>query len=209
MYDEENLKMAAKWIESPDKLEIYGAPIEFELTPEQKYKFIENFYASSYFDSDTKKALKEKIFESDTSDKGKKVQLLCDQSLPDPEQKERIWASITNFENEDTLETAQIKMQGFFKKNQQLELIQPYFEKYFDVMGEVVEKKDREFAEIFLNSMSPAFMARDSDETAFREYLRNPAFKERSFFILFLKKQMETIETVRKSRHLCETSKLD
>ncbi len=100
-------------------------------------------------------------------------------------------------------------MQGFFKKNQQLDLIQPYFEKYFDVLGEVVEKKDREFAEIFLNILSPAFMARDSDEAAFREYLRNPAFKERNFFILFLKKQMETIETVRKSRQLCETSKLD
>ena len=60
-----------------------------------------------------------------------------------------------------------------------------------------------------MNTLSPAFMARDSDEKAFRDYLRNPAFAERNFFILFLKKQMEIIETVRKSRHLCDTSKLD
>ena len=88
-------------------------------------------------------------------------------------------------------------------------MIQPYFEKYFDALGEIVDKKDREFAEIFMNQMSPAFMARDSDEQNFRDYLRNPAYKDRNFFILFLKKQMEVIETVRKSRHLCETSKLD
>jgi len=100
-------------------------------------------------------------------------------------------------------------MQGFFKKNQQLDLIQPYFTKYFDILGEVIDKKDREFAEVFMNTMSPAFMARDQDEEAFRTYLRNPTFKERNFFILFLKKQMEIIETVRKSRQLCESSKLD
>ena len=100
-------------------------------------------------------------------------------------------------------------MKGFFQRNQQLDLIQPYFEKYFDVLGEIVERKDREYAEIFMNTLSPAFMARDSDEKAFRDYLRNPAFAERNFFILFLKKQMEIIETVRKSRNLCDSSKLD
>jgi len=88
-------------------------------------------------------------------------------------------------------------------------LIAPYFEKYFDILGEVVEKRDREFAEVFMNTLSPAFMARESDEQAFRDYLRNPAYKDRNFFVLFLKKQMEVIETVRKSRALCEGSKLD
>ena len=73
----------------------------------------------------------------------------------------------------------------------------------------MVEKKDREYAEVFMNTLSPAFMARDSDEKAFRDYLRNPVFKERNFFIQFLKKQMEVIETVRKSRKLCEASMLD
>ena len=52
-------------------------------------------------------------------------------------------------------------------------------------------------------------MARESDEQAFRDYLRNPAYQERDFFIRFLKKQMETIEIVRKSRDLCEKSMLD
>ena len=77
------------------------------------------------------------------------------------------------------------------------------------MLGEIVEKRDREYAEIFMNTISPAFMARDQEEEAFREYLRNPAYQERDFFLRFLKKQMETIETVRKSRILCEASMLD
>lgn len=100
-------------------------------------------------------------------------------------------------------------MQGFFQANQQLDLLVPYFAKYFDVLGEIVEKRDREFAERFMMIFSPAFMAREEDEKAFRDYLRNPAFAERNFFVLFLKEQMETIEKVRKSRKLCETSMLD
>ena len=153
--------------------------------------------------------MKEKVFENDDSDKAKKVELQCDQSLPDAEQKERIWAQITDMDSQETLQMFQIKISGFFRRNEQLDLITPYFEKYFDVLGEIVEKKDREYAEVFMNTLSPAFMARDSDEKAFREYLRNPAFKERNFFIQFLKKQMEVIETVRKSRKLCESSMLD
>ena len=82
----------------------------------------------------------------------------------------------------------QIKINGFFRRNQQLDLITPYFEKYFDVLGEVVEKRDREFAEIFMETLSPAFMAREQEEKAFREYLRNPIYQERDFFIRFLKK---------------------
>jgi len=77
------------------------------------------------------------------------------------------------------------------------------------VLGEIVEKKDREYCEAFMNSLSPAFMARESEEKAFRDYLRNPAYQDRDYFVRFLKKQMETIETVRKSRELCTSSMLD
>lgn len=100
-------------------------------------------------------------------------------------------------------------MQGFFQRNQQLDIITPYFEKYFDVLGHVVDKRDREFATKFMTFLSPAFMARDSDEAAFRTFLRNPAYADKSYFIEFLKNQMEKIEIVRKSRKLCESSKLD
>jgi len=48
--------------------------------------------------------------------------------------------------------------------------------KYFDVLGEIVEKRDREYASVFMSSLSPAFMARETEENSFREFLRNPAY---------------------------------
>lgn len=79
-------------------------------------------------------------------------------------------------------------MSGFFRRNQQLELIEPYFTKYFDMLGMVVDRKDREYAEAFMNTLSPAFMATENIENQFREYLRNPVYQDRNFFVLFLKK---------------------
>ena len=57
-----------------------------------------------------------------------------------------------------------------------------------------------------MNSMSPAFMARDADETAFKELL-NKTSDPTHFFTMFLKKQVETIESAKKARALCAAKK--
>jgi hypothetical protein len=49
-------------------------------------------------------------------------------------------------------------------------------------------------------------MARDSDLAVF-EALLDKTSEERQFFILYLKKQIETIGITKKSRYLCETLK--
>jgi len=51
-------------------------------------------------------------------------------------------------------------------------------------------------------------MAREQDESAFNELLKR-ASEEKQFYILFLKKQIETIDITKKSRNLCETFKLN
>jgi len=75
-------------------------------------------------------------------------------------------------------------------------------------LGKIVNERDREFAELFMERLSPAFMARDRDLQEFQSLLDKTS-EERDFFILFLKKQIETIYITRKSRHLCETFKMD
>lgn len=104
MYDEENLSVAAGWVMNGG-ITFQGESLDTELTADQKYAIVKHYYASPCFDNDSKKALKEKIFLDDNSDKGQKVQQQCDQSLPDPEQKERIWANLTDFESEDSLQS--------------------------------------------------------------------------------------------------------
>jgi hypothetical protein len=75
-------------------------------------------------------------------------------------------------------------------------------------LDKVVNERDREFAELFMQHLSPAFMARDRDLKEFQSLLDKTS-EERDFFILFLKKQIETIDITKKSRHLCETFKMD
>jgi len=50
------------------------------------------------------------------------------------------------------------------------------------VLEKIVEIRDREFAESFMNHFSPAFMAREIDEKSFSEILArtNP---EKDFFV--------------------------
>lgn len=116
MYDEDNLLMASKWIVEGGKIRIFGEDVDLELTKEQKYKFIENFFASPYFDNETKKELKALTFHGDNSDKGDRVKNLCDFSLPDADLKERIWDAVTDMKSEESLQHLETKMQGFFKR---------------------------------------------------------------------------------------------
>ena len=48
LYDEENLKLAASWIEA-GKILINGDELKTPLTPEHRYAIIKSFTSSKYF----------------------------------------------------------------------------------------------------------------------------------------------------------------
>lgn len=179
-----------------------------KLTPDQKHQICKSFFASAHFNLDTKKALLSKALEGDSSDKAKNVAKVCEWSLPDPLLKQKLWDEITDASTTDSLMDIRLKISGFWQRQQQLDLISPYFDRYYGVLEKVVNERDREFAELFMQNLSPAFMARDRDLKEFQSLLDRTS-EERDFFILFLKKQIETIDITKKSRHLCETFKMD
>lgn len=203
----EHLKMTAEWIHQ-GKIVIDGQELGCQLTPNHKYEILKAYYASPHFTHDDKKALKAKTFEGDSSDKARNIGLICEYSLPDPALKEQLWRDITDLQTTEPLSELRNKIQGFFQRKQQLDLITPYFEKYYSLVNKIVETRDREFAETFTAHLSPAFMAREQDSAAFNELLRR-ANEEKQFFVNFLKKQIESIDIIQKSRTLCETFKMD
>jgi len=95
MFDQENLTIAVGWI-TGGKIVITGETLDAELTPDQKYGILKSIYSSPLFDLEKKKELRELVFKDDKSDAGVKVQEACDHSLPDPKEKERIWAEIVD-----------------------------------------------------------------------------------------------------------------
>ena len=154
-----------------------------------------------------KNTLKDKIFEGDISDKGSNVQKVLEWSLPDPQLKARLWAEITDQNSTDSLIDTRLKIEGFWRKSQ-LDLIEPYIEKYYAIIEEIVDKRDRNSAEVFINQLSPAFMARDEDEAAFKALLSKRT-DEAHFFNRFLKKAVENISIMKQSRKLSETFTLE
>ena len=146
--------------------------------------------------------MRAKAFATDDSDKAKKAQQINEYSLPDAALKERLWNEITDSSSTDTLLQFQNKISGFFNRYQQIDLIQPYFSKYYEIVHDFVESKERERAEIFISNLSPAFLARDEDEQNFKALLEK-ANLEKHFYVQFLKQQLESIDIIRRSRVLC------
>lgn len=68
MFDDENLQMAASWIKN-SSIEINGVKLEVEMTPDQKYSILKNYFSSRNINHDDKKALLEVALKGDTSDK--------------------------------------------------------------------------------------------------------------------------------------------
>ena len=54
-----------------------------------------------------------------------------------------------------------------------------------------------------MTGLSPAFMARESDEQNFKALL-DKANPETHLYVQFLKQQLEFIDTARKARKICE-----
>lgn len=88
---------------------------------------------------------------------------VLDWSLPDASLKERLWEEILDDSSSSSLMEKRLKMEGFWQRHFQPDLMAPYFEKYYATLKRVVDTRDREFAESFIYSLSPAFNARDQD----------------------------------------------
>jgi hypothetical protein len=78
------------------------------------------------------------------------VAKVCEWSLPDPELKQRLWDEITDASTSDSLMDIRLKIGGFWQRQQQLDLIEPYFNRYYSVLYKIVNERDREFAELFM-----------------------------------------------------------
>lgn len=202
--EKEHLDLVAKWIREA-KISIEGEELTVPLTSSHKYTILKSFYASPDFTVAVKEELKKVALEGDNSDQAKNTVKVCEMALPEEALKAKLWDEITDTSKDIALMELKQKVAGFFQRHQQLDLIKPYFDKFYKVCEKVVNEKDREYAEIFINGCSPAFMARDEDQAAFQEIL-DRSDKEKNFFILFLKKQIEAVEVAKKSRTLCESS---
>jgi hypothetical protein len=102
LYDEENLRICASWIEA-GKIVIEGTELKTPLTPDHRYSIIKTYTSSKHFTPEQKAALKTKAFEGDTSDKAHQVQKTVEFSHPDAALKERLWSELVDPASKDSI----------------------------------------------------------------------------------------------------------
>lgn len=88
---------------------------------------------------EAKLVLLEKTLGDDKSDIAQNTRDTCMALLPTPESKAQVWQAITDVTSTESIYKRSAKMGGFYSYKQ-MDLIKPYFEKFFEELPKIYEK---------------------------------------------------------------------
>ena len=155
----ENLRTALVWLEQ-SKIIVNGQEL-YDLQKTHKMAILRNLFKSTDFSLDQKMELLQGTLGEDQSDLAENCRATCMTSLPDPAVKERVWQELIDPNNTDSLYIKNAKMAGFYSLNQ-IDIVQPYFDKFFDILVEMKNTKvNKEFESFFWNLL-PSMQVQDS-----------------------------------------------
>jgi hypothetical protein len=126
-------KMCVEWLEKGHILHQEDKRNIYELKQSHKNTILTKTFKFSGMSKDTKMELLNKILGGDNSDLAINTRLTCLSGLPDADTKSETWKAITDINSSESLKERCAKMAGF-KSWDQLELIRPYFDEFYDVL---------------------------------------------------------------------------
>src|SRR5690606_15600123 len=94
--------------------------------------------------------------ERDPSDRGTRRSITCEVSRPDPGVKATAWDRFHTEEGYGSLYNTSAAMGGF-NWNVQLDLLEPYVERFFERVTGVFEERDNEFARTYARMLFPGY----------------------------------------------------
>ena len=156
---EENIRTALGWMEQ-SKITVGDGEHLFDLMPKHKHTILQIFFKSRDFSKEQKMDLLETTLGEDKSDLVENCRAGCLAGLPDPEVKARVWQEVTDPNNTDSLYVRSAKMGGFYSF-EQIDIVEPYFEKFFDILYEQHEKSTHKRFESFFFSLMPRMVVTD------------------------------------------------
>jgi hypothetical protein len=148
----EHIQNALGWIES-NKITVGDASL-YELKPAHKHRILRCLFMSRHFEHDTKMEMMEMIFADDKSDIVDRCRAACMASLPNPDNKAKVWAEITDPNNTDSLYVRQAKMNGFYGHDQH-DIVKDYFEKFYEILPIMHKNSTHKKFDSFFNTMLP------------------------------------------------------
>jgi aminopeptidase N len=120
------------------------------------YEIVKNMHADDSIPMETKEELISKVLEKDKSNTAIDLKRSCESALPLPEIKERLWNWYTDLEAKDSDKVFTASMQSFNHWSQEI-ILEPYVDKFFQVIMQVFTHRDRSFAKIFFLYLKPVF----------------------------------------------------
>jgi len=98
--------------------------------------------------------LLKKITGDDNSDIAINTRAKCMAGLPDAALKAKTWAEITDLNSKDSLYLKNAKIAGFYSWDQ-LDIISPYFDKYYEVLPVLNQGTTYKYMSSFFYSLLP------------------------------------------------------
>ena len=116
----------------------------------------------------------------DTSDLAENCRTACMAGLPDAEVKARVWAEITDPNNSDSAYVRSAKMSAFYSGDQ-MELCEPYFDKFYDVLVEFHNNFTHKVFSAFFAYMMPKMKVTDAHIVRLLTILQDTPDNEQMF----------------------------
>lgn len=110
------LEMCLEWLKQGE-IKIEGKVV-FKLQKKQKHSIIAHFFKSEDFSLEFKLQLLETTLADDKSDIAVNTRARCMAGLPDPENKAKTWAEITDTTSKESLYVRTAKISGFYSYGQ-------------------------------------------------------------------------------------------
>lgn len=157
---EENMRTALGWLEQSKITNSEGQNL-YDLKQSHKFTILRVLFKSRDFTQEQKMDLLETTLGEDKTDLAEQCRAACLAGLPDPEVKARVWQEVTDPNSTDSVYIRNAKMGGFYSGDQ-LDIIEPYFDKFFDILYEQHEKSTHKKFEGFFYSMLPRVVVKDN-----------------------------------------------
>lgn len=161
----EHVDILVDWLVKSDKENISftyeNKEISFKtslLGDDRKLAIVKNFFPTSYYESNYKAEILEKVLSNcESPEEVNNIRLYCLAADPSCESKETVWKRIVyNTENE-SLYAIQNLMDGFATSSQ-AELVKEYLtEKFFEVIEHIDNNNTHFYTEAFIQRLSPSY----------------------------------------------------
>jgi len=149
----EQVSIISEWLVNGEIKDKNGEHL-YKLVSGNKLFIVKVAYHSNHLSQEEKSKLLELSIGADKSDIASNLRLQCDASQA--ENKEKVWGQLIDPKSTYSLSQKRALLAGFYSFNQ-LDLIRPYFDKFYEILPSLQQDHSQKYTEDFIFYLLPIF----------------------------------------------------